>query len=813
MTAALPTQAQVVIIGGGVIGCSIAYHLAQTGCRDVVLVERHRLTSGSTWHAAGGIGQLRQNANVTRLLRESVKLYERLEAETGQATGWVRNGSLRLASSQERRAEYEVAATRARSFGIPFEFVGPDEIRRMVPTMTVDDLVCAAFVADDGIGNPSDIALALAKGARMKGARIFEHTKVTGITLEHGRVAAVVTDQGAIRCETLVNCGGIWAREIGRLAGVNVPLQPSHHQYFVTERIEGLKKNFPTIRDTDNNLYFKEEVGGLIVGQYEFDPIPYLEDPIPEGHEFKLMPENIAQFEPRLPAAAYRFPSLEKAGIKRWFNGIESFTEDGMFILGEAPEVDRFFVAAGFNAFGIASAGGAGMAMAHWILHGEPPFDLWPADIRRFGAFHRSKQQILVRGLEGQAHHFAMLWPHLEFQAGRPLRRSAVHHLLQEQGACFGAKFGWERANWFAPKGVEPRDIYTFDRPNWFPHVAAEHRACRETVALFDQSPFAKYHLSGRDAASALDRLCAARLKPAAGSVTYTQVLNRRGGIEADLTVTRRRDGSFFIVTGTGFATRDFVTLRNGLAGADAHLMDVTSAYGCLSLMGPKARNVLAQVAEEDISDAAFPYGTAQDLFLDGAPVLALRVGFAGELGWELYVPCEYMVRVHDALVAAGAAHGLRHGGYRALDSLRMEKARRVWAAEINPDYTPFEAGLGFAVDLEKPDFVGRDALLRQRETGVTRRLVAFVVEDPDTLLYGRETIYRDGERVGWLASGGFGFTLDRAIGLGYVNTQGISSAAQLAEGRYELEVRTHRVAAKPHLKSPYDPDNIRIRG
>lgn len=813
MPATLPGQARVVIIGGGIIGCSVAYHLAHLGVTDVLLLERHRLTSGSTWHAAGAVGQLRQNANVTRLLRESVSLYERLEAETGQATGWFRNGSLRLASSQARRAEYEIAATVARSYGIPFEIIGPAEVRRMVPGMTVDDLVCAAFVANDGLANPSDITQALAKGARMKGVRIFEETKVTGIEVAGGAVAAVLTGQGRIACDTVVNCAGIWAREIGRLAGVNVPLQPSHHQYFITEAIAGLKPHFPTIRDTDNQIYFKEEVGGLIVGQYESNPVPYLDDPIPDGHEFRLMPENHAQFEPKMGAVTRRFPAVERVGVKRWFNGIESFTEDGMFILGEAPEVKRFFVAAGFNAFGIASGGGAGMALAHWIVEGEPPFDLWPADIRRFGAYHGSKRQVLVRSLEGQAHHFKMLWPHYEFQAGRPLRRSPIHHRLQERRACFGAKFGWERANWFAPQGVEPQDIYSFDRPNWFEHVAAEHKACRGSVALFDQTPFAKFCLSGRDAEAALDRICAARLKPEPGAITYTQALNARGGIEADLTVARLGEDSFFIVTGTAFATRDFMTISRALpGGVDARLIDVTSQYGCLTLMGPNARLVLAAIAEEDVSNAAFPYGMARRLFLDGAPTLALRVAFAGELGWELYIPCEYMVHAYEALIAAGAAYGLRHGGYRALDSLRLEKARRVWAADIGPDYTPFEAGLDFAVALNKSDFIGRDALLRQRQAGLTRKLAAFVVEDPDINLYGRETVFRDGERVGWLGSAGYGHSLGRPIGLGYVSSKDGVDDAYLSSGSYELEVRTRRVPVTLHVKPPFDPSGARAR-
>ncbi len=809
-----PRHARVVIIGGGIVGCSIAYHLAKSGCRDVVLIEQHVLSSGSTWHAAGAVGQLRSSANVTRLLGESIRLYAALEAETGMATGWVRNGSLRLAMTKERQAEYEISATMARSFGLEFDFLGPSEIKAMVPQMKVDDLRCAAFLASDGVANPSDITQALARGARSGGVAIFERTRVAAINVVNGRVRSVDTDSGTVDCEAVVNCAGIWSPEIGALAGVSVPVQPAHHQYFVTDRIEGLQRHIPTIRDTDKEVYFKEEVGGLIVGFYEPNPIPYREYPIPPGHEFKLMPENVAQVEPFLDRAYHRFPALETVGVKRWFNGIESFTEDGMFILGEAPEVAGFFIATGFNAFGIASAGGAGLAMAHWILEGAPPFDLWPVDIRRFGGFHRSRNQVMVRAQEGQSRHFAMHWPHFETSAGRPLRTSSLYPYLKTAGACFGSKFGWERANWFAPADTEPRDQYTFERPGWFRHVAVEHRACREAVAAFDLSSFAKFLLLGRGAETALQRICAANVATSVNVATYTQMLNGRGGIEADLTVTRLSEDRYLIVTGTGYATRDAHHIRRSLSAADdVHLVDVTSAYGCLSLMGPRAPDLLATIVEGEIDDASFPFGSAQSLFVDGAPVLALRVSFVGERGWELFVPSEYLPRVYGAVKKAGEPFGLKDAGYRAIDSLRLEKARRIWGADIGPDYTPLEAGLGFAVDLNKPVFVGRDALLAQRDSGhLKQRLATFTVNDPEVTLYGRETIYRDGKRVGWLTSAGFGHTVGLPIGLGYVRHATGVDKAFLAAGRYELEVRTRRVAATLNLRPPYDPDNRRVR-
>lgn len=811
MAPSFPDQARIVIIGGGIIGCSAAYHLAKLGCSDVVLIEKHQLTAGSTWHAAGAVGQLRSSANVTRLLSESVALYAALEEDTKQPTGWNQNGSLRLASTVERQAEFEIAATLARSFGIELHMLSPAEVREMVPLMRADDLVCAAYVPSDGVANPSDITQALAKGARKDGVKIFENTTALEVQLEQGRVAGVVTEQGVIRCEFVVNCAGIWAREVGRLAGVNVPLQPSHHQYFVTERIAGLARNTPTIRDTDRQTYFKEEVGGLAVGAYEFKPIPFLPDPIPQDHEFKLMPENIDHFEPMMVAACERFPDLETTGVKQWFNGVEAFTEDGMFIIGEAPEVRGFFVAAGFNAFGIAAGGGAGKALAHWVLHGEPEYDLWSADIRRFAPYHRSRKQVLQRSLEGQGRHYTMHWPHEESETCRDLRVSPIYHRLKQNGACFGAKFGWERANWFAPKGVEPRDIYGFGRQNWFEHVAREHDACRNNAGLFDQSSFAKFKMIGKDAEAALQSMCAGNISQETNKVVYTPLLNKRGGIEADLTITRTEIDEFLIVTGTASATRDFSYLKRHLPhGADARLMDVTSAYGCLSLMGPRSRDILSPLVDGDLTNEGFPLGTGRALNLFGAPIYALRIAFVGELGWELYVPSEYMVHVYNTLKESGTEFGLTNCGYRAIDSLRLEKARRLWGHEIGPDYTPLEAGLGFAVDMKKNDFRGRAALEQQRDKGIARRLAIFTVDDPEVVIMGKETILRNGEHAGWLTSGGFGHTIGKSIGMGYVRVSNGGDGIPIEAGNYELEVRTRRVPAKIFLRPPYDPQNAR---
>ncbi|MCZ6720513.1 MAG: FAD-dependent oxidoreductase [Proteobacteria bacterium] len=815
MATSFPDQTRVVVIGGGIIGCSTAYHLAKAGCDEVVLLERKKLTSGSTWHAAGVVGQLRSSANITRLLGHSVALYAALEEETGQATGWRASGSLRLACSKDRRIEYQRAITTARSFGLEMELLTPAEAKGLFPVMNVDDLDCAIYLPSDGVASPSDLTMALAKGARMNGASIFEETKVTGFNIREGRLEGVKTDKGEISCEAAVIATGIWSRALGKLAGVNIPIQPSHHHYIVTDRIEGLTPNTPAMRDPDKLTYFKEEIGGLITGGYEFNPIPYRESPIPEDHEFKLFPEEIEHFEQLMLPAIERIPALESVGVKQWFNGLEAFTEDTMFILGEAPEVRGLFVGCGFNSMGIASGGGAGMALASWILEGEPPYDLWAVDIRRFSDFHRSDERVAVRALEGQAHHYVMGWPHYEMQAGRPFRRSPVYERLAANRACFGNKTGWERPNWFAPRGVEPKDEYSFGRANWFAHVGEEHRAAREAVALFDMSYFSKFAFLGRDAEAVLQRICSGNVGKEPGRVTYTQMLNERGGIECDLTVARLSENAYYIVTGTAFATHDSSHIRRHTPeDADAALIDVTSAHGTLALMGPKARDVLSRVAEGDIGNDGFPFGHVREIFVAGAPVRAIRITFVGELGWELHIPSEYMVTVYDALKGAGAEFGIKDAGYRAIDSLRLEKGYRVWAADIGPDYTPLEAGLGFTVSFKKNvDFIGRDALVRQREAPLTKRLAIFTVDDPEMILLGRETIYREGKRVGWLTSAGHGYTVGKDIGLGYVRDDGGVTDDDLASGNYELEVADRRVPATLHLAPLYDPENKKVRG
>ncbi len=813
MDQTFPTSARALIIGGGIIGCSTAYHLARLGW-EVVLLERHRLTSGSTWHAAGLVGQLRTSANITQLLGESVKLYQNLEAETGLATGWKMNGGLRLACNAQRWVEVKRQATTARSFGLEMHLLSPQEAQKLWPLMDVGDVIGAAFLPSDGQASPSDITQSLARGARLAGARIFENVEVTGFETVQGQVAAVLTTQGRIACEVVVNCAGQWARQVGAMAGVNVPLVSVQHQYMVTERIEGVTPDLPTLRDPDRLTYYKEEVGGLVMGGYEPNPIPWAENGFPQNFEFSLLQPDFDHFTPMMELALGRVPALAHAGVKQLINGPESFTPDGNFILGEAPELRNFYVGAGFNAFGIAAGGGAGKVLAEWVAGGSPPYDLWPVDICRFGRNHADVDWVRVRTLQAYARHYTVAYPLEEFTAGRPLRRSPLYASLRAQGAVFGEKLGWERPNWFAAAGETAEDIYTYGQPNWFGPVAREHKTIREAVGLIDQTSFAKFQLTGRDAQAALSWICANDVAKPPGSLTYTQMLNARGGIECDLTVARLSETEFYITTGTGFATHDYTWIKRNIPeGMQARLEDITSARAVFSLMGPFARDVLAQLTRDDVTNAGFPFGQARQIYAAGVPVLALRVTYVGELGWELHVPVEFAATLYENLMQAGAAFGINNVGYRAIESLRLEKFYRAWGADIGPDHTPLEAGLGWAVKLRQDTpFLGRTALAAQKRDGLKKLLACFTVDDPAVILLGRETIYRNGVRAGWLGSGGFGHTVQKSIGIGYVRHAAGVDAAFVQDGSYELEVAGERVAAQVHLAPLYDAKMQRIK-
>ena len=812
----LPSSAKIVVIGGGIVGCSVAYHLARMGEKDVILLERGKLTSGSTWHAAGLVGQLRSSANITQLLGYSVALYERLEAETGQATGWKRNGGLRLACNAERWIEVKRQATTAKSFGLEMQLMTPKEALAIWPLMQVSDVVGAAFLSTDGQASPSDIAMALAKGARQGGVTVREGVRVTGFDIEGGRLRAVLTDKGRIGCDKAVIAAGQWSRALGKLAGVNIPLVSVQHQYLVTERLDGVQPNLPTLRDPDRLTYWKEEVGGLVMGGYEPNPKPWAEKGIPDGFEFQLLDNDLDHFEPILQLAIGRVPAMEKAGIKTFINGPESFTPDGNFILGEAPEVRGVFVGAGFNAFGIASGGGAGMALAEWVARGSPPYDLWPVDIRRFGRCHLDTGWVRTRTLEAYAKHYTMAWPFEEHRSARPLRRSPLYDRLRARGAVFGEKLGFERPNWFsdARRGETAEDVYSYGRQNWFEAVGREHRCARERVAIFDQTSFAKFMLVGRDAEKTLNRIAANDVARPPGSLVYTQMLNEKGGIECDLTVGRLSETEYYIVTGTGFATHDFDWIaRNIPAGSDAHLVDVTSANAVLSVMGPSSRALLEDLADGDLSNAALPFGRMKRMCIAGAETLVLRITYVGELGYELHAPVEMAATVYDRLMEAGADLGVANAGYRAIESLRLEKAYRAWGSDIGPDHSPLVAGLGAFVKLKSgAPFIGRTALEAQSKQPLPRMMAGFLA-DPSVILLGRETIFRDGKQVGWLSSGGYGYTLGKSIGLGYVrNTNGVSRDFVIS-GTYELEVAGERVPVQAFLDPPYDPKGARIRG
>jgi sarcosine dehydrogenase len=807
----LPTSARIIVIGGGIVGCSTAYHLGAMGEDEVLLLERHKLNSGSTWHAAGLVGQLRTNANITQLLGYSVSLYNRLEAETGLATGWKMNGGLRLACTPDRWIEVKRQATTARSFGLEMQLLTPKEAQDLWPIMQVDDVIGAAYLPTDGQASPSDLVQALARGARSHGVRIHEDAAVTAIRTENGRVTGVETAEGFIACEKLVLCAGQWTRQLATRAGVNVPLVSVQHQYLITDRIDGIPPDLPTLRDPDRLTYYKEEVGGLVMGGYEPNPKPWAEQGVPQDFAFQLLDNDWDHFEPMMELALGRVPALEHAGIKQFINGPESFTPDGNFILGEAPEIRNLFVGAGFNAFGIASGGGAGMALAEWVRNGGPPYDLWPVDIRRFGRNHLSTSWVRTRTLEAYAKHYSIAWPSEEYTSGRPLRRSPLYDRLAAKGAIFGEKLGWERPNWFAGPADEPRDIYSMRRPNWFAAVGREHRACREAAALFDQTSFAKFLLTGRDAEAALSWICAGDVSRPPGTLTYTQMLNAHGGIECDLTVARLAEDAYYIVTGTGFATHDFAWIARHIPdGADARLADVTSAYATLALMGPRARDILAPLTDGDLSNEAFPFARVRRLSVAGAPVLALRITYVGELGWELHIPVEFAATVYDALTATVVTDA----GYRAIESLRLEKAYRAWGGEIGPDHSPLMAGLSFAVKLRTNiPFLGRDALEAQQHGPLPRLLAGFSVSDPEVVLLGRETIFRNGQRVGWLASAGWGYTVQRNLGYGYVRDpeHGVTSD-QILSGIYEIEVATERTPAEVFLQAPYDSASARVR-
>jgi 4-methylaminobutanoate oxidase (formaldehyde-forming) len=770
----LPTQARVVIVGGGIAGCSVAYHLAHLGISDVLLLEQGKLTSGTTWHAAGLVGQMRPNRNMTRMSRYGIELYSKLEAETGLATGWKQCGSVNVARTPERMRTLRRQASLARSYGVEVEVISPQEAGERFPMMRIDDLQGALWIRGDGKANPADLCMSLAKGARNRGVRMVEGVEVSGVTVERGRVVGVRTVQGDVLCETLVNCGGQWARQFGTLAGVNVPLYSAEHFYVVTDRIEGVHPMLPVMRDPDGFIYYKEEVGGLVMGGFEPAAKPWAIDPIPADFQFQLLDEDWDQFEVLMTNAIHRTPCLENAPIKMLLNGPESFTPDGNFMIGEAPGLGGYFVCAGFNSAGIANSGGAGQLLAQWIADGEAPCDLWDVDLRRFGPFTANRKALAERTRESLGLHYAMRWPRQELETARPLRTSPLYDLLQQRGAEFGSKNGWERANYFRPAGVA-RPPYGLGTPGWLPWMQQEMRATREAVALYDQTSFGKLLLQGRDALPLLQRLCANQIDVAPGRMVYTAMLNRRGGFESDLTVMRQAADRFLVVTGSAQPQRDADWIaRNVAADEQVAISDVSALYCVLSLMGPRAGELLARVSRDDLSPVALKFSHTKEIDLGLARVRAARMSYVGGPGFELYVPVEVARHVYLALHEAGADLGLADAGYYALDALRIEAGRRAWGAELGPDETPWQAGLAFAVKLDKgSDFIGREALIATRDLPLAKKLVTLVLDAPhaqrDVWLWGGEPVAIDGQAVGELSSAGFSLAAGRCIGLGYL--------------------------------------------
>jgi len=810
-----PSSAQVVIVGGGVIGCSIAYHLTKLGMTDVVLLERKQLTCGTTWHAAGLVPTLRATYSMSMLANYSASLYDTLEQETGQATGFVRNGSLTVANNKERFAELKRGASMAKVAGFPCNVIGADQAKDLWPLLNIDDIIGAVHLPMDGMTSPVDVTQALATGARNGGAQIFENTKVLDMKVENGKVAGVITEKGDIDTEYVVNCAGMWAREFGKKAGVNVPLHAAEHFYVVTEPIKGITTGLPTLRDMDAYSYFKEDTGKLLVGMFEPNAKPWGMDGIPDDFCFDELPEDFDHLMPYLEMAMHRVPQMAETGLQVFFNGPESFTPDDRYHLGEAPECRNYFVAAGFNSVGIQSAGGAGKMLAEWIQKGHAPQDLWDVDIRRNMPFQSNQKYLQERTTESLGLLYETHYPFKQFQTARGVRRSVLHDKLAELGAVFGSDNGWERANWFANEGQERAYELSFYRQNWFNNNRAEHEAVRNGVGVIDQSSFSKYHVQGPDAETFLNRICCNDVSIAPGKMVYTQWLNERGGIEADVTVTRLADDHYMVVSGVACQTRDIAWLkRNKRDDEFVVISDMTSAYAVVTVMGPKSRETLSKISNADLSNEGFPFATSREIEMQYAIVRASRITYVGELGWELYIPTEYAPSVFEAVLEAGAEFGIKPYGYHTMNSLRIEKCYRHWGHDITDEDTALEAGLGFTCKYDKPGgFIGREALLEQKATGaLKKRFIAFKFENPEPLCYHEEPIVANDEVVGHITGAMFGHTVGATVAMGYVHHAEGVTKQWLDETDFEIEVECERYKVTPSLRPFYDPTMEQIK-
>lgn len=810
----LPEKAQVVIIGGGVIGCSVAYHLAKIGWKDIVLLERKQLTSGTTWHAAGLIAQLRASKNMTKLAKYSQELYGSLEAETGVATGFRRCGSITVALTDARKEEILRQAAMARAFGVEVEEISPNEVKERYEHINIDGVTAGVYLPRDGQGDPANIALALAKGARLKGALIKENVKVTKINKDCRRVTGVEwqkgEETGQIEADYVVNCAGMWSHEVGKMADVNVPLHACEHFYIVTESIPNLKQ-MPVLRVPDECAYYKEDAGKLLLGAFEPNAKPWGMNGIPDSFEFDQLPEDFDHFEPILEQAVNRLPMLAEAGIHTFFNGPESFTPDDAYHLGLAPECDNFWVAAGFNSIGIQSAGGAGMALAAWMDSGEKPFDLGDVDINRMQPFQGNKTYLYERSKETLGLLYADHFPFRQKETARGIRKSPLHYHLEKNGAVFGELAGWERANWFADKGQKAEYEYSWERQNWFENSAREHHAIRNNVGLYDMTSFGKIRVEGPDVENFLNYVCGGNMSVPVGKLVYTQFLNSKAGIEADVTATRISETAFLVVTPAATRLADQTWLERHKGNFNVVITDTTAGEAVLAVMGPNSRKLLQMVSPNDFSNAVNPFGTSQNIEIGMGLARVNRVTYVGELGWEIYVSSDEATHVFETLHTAGQDLDLKLCGLHMMDSCRMEKGYRHFGHDITSEDHVLEAGLGFAVKTDKPNFIGREAVLAKKENGLENRMLQFKLTDPEPLLYHNEPILRDGEVVGYLTSGAYGHTLGAAVGLGYVPCKGEKAADVLASD-YEIDIAGKKVKADVSLKPMYDPKSERVK-
>lgn len=815
MADTLPTQAQVVIIGGGIVGCSTAYHLTKAGWRDVLILERKSLASGTTWAAAGLLAQLRQNRQMSNLAKYAIELYAKLGEETGMPTGFVQTGALAVCQTKDRVKEYLRGAARARAFGIDMYMISKQEAVDLVPGMNLDNCLDEVFyIPGDAQVNPEDTTQALAKGARNNGAKIFENVLVTDVLVSNGEISGVRTEEGDVKCQFVVNCAGMWGRQVGKMAGVSIPLHAAEHMHAVTKPIEGYKEVFPCVRDFDGYTYFKSEGGGLLFGGFEPVAKPWGRKGIPKDFKFTQLQEDWDQFNPFLECALQRFPAVEDAEIRHLEVVPESFTPDNAFMFGEAPGVKNFFVGCGMNSVGIAGSAGLGRAIAQIMTNGRPDEELWPVDVRRFYPWQQNMRYLEERVTESVGILYEHHYPNRQRVSARNVIHSPLHERLAKAGAAFSVTAGWERADWFAPEGTDPVHNYDWDEPNWLPYQKEEHLAVRDNVGVYDMCAMSKFLVQGRDAEKALQYVCANDISGPVGKVVYTPVLNERGGFEMDITVTRTGDDEYFIVSTANTTVRDIDYLRRRFpAMANATVTDVTHGWGMLAVMGPNARKTLQLVSDDDLSNEAFPFSTAKFIDVGYARPLALRMSYVGELGWELYAPTNFMAGMYDAIMEAGKAFGIRNVGMQAVNSLRSETGYRHWENDLTPDDTPYEAGMGFGVKLYKGDFIGRSALIAQKARPLTKRMIQIVLNDPKPKVYGNEPVYRDGVIVGELTSGAYAFKIGAAVGLAYVNRKdGGAVDADWLKADWQVEVQGEIVSASVGFASPYDPKNERVR-